>query len=167
MYAALPPPVLPPPLRRPGFPMPAYRYVPGLLPHPFKDPAGHGHVGPSDAVERWIHGQDLFDHRYYWEAHEIWEGLWKSLPRASPRWYLVRGMIQASASVLKRHMDHIGPSLRLWKNAQHSIGLAGGEAWDLDLPRVVHAVESYHGGGDWPLLAPAPSPAGHSPTPPS
>ncbi len=65
---------------------PPYTYVPGQAPHPIRDPAGHMHgVEPEPAelhVEDWwncteyLWGIDLFNHGYYWEAHEVWEGLW-------------------------------------------------------------------------------------------
>ena len=157
MYVTIPSPKPCLPLRCPGFPLPPYRYVPGLQPHPLKHPEGHRHEGPPSHLGMdpcWRHGQDLFDHRFYWEAHEVWERLWKSLPRSSAKWFLVRGMIQASASVLKRHMDHIGPSVRLWNSAQISIAQADGEVWGLDMPRSLLSITRYHGGGDWPVLAP-------------
>ena len=72
----IPPPDHPLPRRRPELPLPAYRYVPGLHPHPFRDADGHrhrhGHDWPAplwtpegdwriDAP--WLHGLDLFDQR--------------------------------------------------------------------------------------------------------
>nr|WP_245472409.1 DUF309 domain-containing protein [Rhizobium jaguaris] len=62
---------------------PDYAYLPGRQPHPVRDPAGHSyHVGPLPLAEiapsdsdSFAWGQDLFNHSYYWEAHEAWEGV--------------------------------------------------------------------------------------------
>src|SRR2546426_12089964 len=78
-------------------PFPAYRYVPGLHPHPQRDPAGHSYQ-PKPALNRhapwsiadwrtlddWLYGVDLFNHFYFWEAHEAWEGLWAAVERETP-----------------------------------------------------------------------------------
>src|SRR5712692_9058451 len=75
---------------------PAYRYVPGLHPHPHRDPAGHSYE-PHPTLNRhapwrveewrtrddWLYGVDLFNFHYFWEAHEEWEGLWAAVERAS------------------------------------------------------------------------------------
>ena len=53
---------------------------------------------------------DLFDHRYLWEAHEVWEAVWKDTPKGPEREHL-QGLIQAAAYLLKRHMGHSAPRL--------------------------------------------------------
>lgn len=88
---------------------PDYAYLPGRQPHPVRDPAGHSYrIGPlplateasldSDAFA-W--GQDLFNHGYYWEAHEAWEGLWQVAERGSAVRMLLKGLILVSAAGVK------------------------------------------------------------------
>jgi hypothetical protein len=58
--------------------LPPYAYLPGKNPHPVRDPTGHSyHVEPipvaADASlgsDAFLWGLDLFNHGYYWEAHE-------------------------------------------------------------------------------------------------
>ena len=102
-------------------PFPAYRFVPGLHPHPVRDPAGHsyeaapsvGRHGPWSAddwraLDDWLYGVDLFNHFYFWEAHEAWEGLWAACePGAAPR-LLLQGLIQIAAALLKTHAGAMG-----------------------------------------------------------
>ena len=101
-------------------PFPAYRYVPGLHPHPQRDPAGHSYQPrptlarhapwrPQDwqALEDWLYGVDLFNHFFFWEAHEAWEGLWAVAPRATPPSLVLQGLIQIAAALLKTHMQVI------------------------------------------------------------
>ena len=44
---------------------------------------------------------DLFNHRYYWEAHEAWEDLWKTAPQSSALARFLRGLIQLAAMHIK------------------------------------------------------------------
>jgi hypothetical protein len=71
---------------------PPYAYLPGRQPHPVRDPAGHSyHVEPMPVAAEaslgsdvFLWGLDLFNHGYYWEAHEAWEGLWQVVDRGGP-----------------------------------------------------------------------------------
>ncbi len=97
--------------------LPGYRYVPGLHPHPTRDPRGHSYT-PVPALNRhapwkpedwrtlddWLYGIDLFNRFYFWEAHEVWEGLWAAVERESAPSLLLQGLIQIAAALLKAHM---------------------------------------------------------------
>lgn len=105
------------PPRLTGRAFPAYRYVPGLHPHPVVNPEGHSHHAPPperwdgslpwEQDEAWLHGLDLFNHRYWWEAHEHLEGLWHQVRRSQPlTGHGVQGLIQVAVCLLKRHMGN-------------------------------------------------------------
>lgn len=96
----------------PEFSLPAYRYVPGCHPHPNRDPAGHsfGHPAPRipaldpSAWERerqYLLGVDLFNRRYFWEAHEAWESVWRACSPDSTEGRFLQGLILVSAAFLK------------------------------------------------------------------
>ena len=98
--------------------LPAYRYVPGLHPHPVRDPGGHSNPrvprpnrhapwSPQDwrHLEDWLYGVDLFNWFYFWEAHEAWEGLWATTARGTAPAHLLQGLIQIAAALLKTHME--------------------------------------------------------------
>ena len=88
---------------------PPYAYLPGKKPHPVRDPTGHSyHVEPipvaaeaSLGSETFLWGLDLFNHGYYWEAHEAWEGLWQGADRDGPLRMLFKGLILLSAAGIK------------------------------------------------------------------
>ena len=88
---------------------PPYAYLPGEKPHPVRDPTGHSyHVEPIPVVaeallgsETFLWGLDLFNHGYYWEAHEAWEGLWQGADRDGPLRMLFKGLILLSAAGIK------------------------------------------------------------------
>jgi hypothetical protein len=81
--------------------LPPYAYLPGKSPHPVRDPTGHSyHVEPilvavaaSLSLDAFLWGLDLFNHGYYWEAHEAWEGLWQVADRDGPLRMLFKGLI--------------------------------------------------------------------------
>ena len=97
----------------PSAELPSYTYVPGgSVPHPVRDPRGHSHgrkrKPPKPLVpELWTDNRtyllaiDLFNHGYYWEAHEEWERLWRvSGPDTTVSRFL-KGLIKISAAGVK------------------------------------------------------------------
>ena len=96
----------------PNAPLPPYAFVPGRTPHPMSDPSGHMHGQPPDRPpapdpSRWqesrayLRGVDLFNHGYYWEAHEAWEGLWHACGRTGLTADFLRGLIKLAAAGVK------------------------------------------------------------------
>ncbi|MBU1304634.1 MAG: DUF309 domain-containing protein [Alphaproteobacteria bacterium] len=89
---------------------PAYAYLPGNhQPHPVRDPTGHSY-GPetlplehepylNDTALKW--GIDLFNHGYYWEAHEAWEPLWLAAKGNAADRALFKGLIMLAATGVK------------------------------------------------------------------
>jgi hypothetical protein len=93
-------------------PLPPYTYVPGRTPHPVSDPAGHSFgrvpepVSPFDPADwqtchPYLYGIDLFNHGYYWEAHEAWESLWHAAGRTGPVADFLKGLIKLAAAGVK------------------------------------------------------------------
>lgn len=97
----------------PELPLPPYSYVPGgQFPHPLSDPAGHSfglareHVSapnPDDWREcrPFLLGVDLFNHGFYWEAHEAWESLWHPAGRRGLLADFLKGLIKLAAAGVK------------------------------------------------------------------
>ena len=89
--------------------LPPYAYLPGQNPHPVRHPAGHSyHVEPirvaaevSLSSDAFVWGLDPFNHGYYWEAHEVWEDLWRVADRDGPLRMLFKGLILLSAAGVK------------------------------------------------------------------
>jgi hypothetical protein len=92
---------------------PPYTYVPGRSPHPVSNPAGHmfGHELPKPppldptnwrASETYLYGIDLFNHGFYWEAHETWESLWHAAGRRGVIADFLKGLIKLAAAGVKQ-----------------------------------------------------------------
>jgi hypothetical protein len=98
--------------------MPPYSYVPGgPWPHPISSPQGHsfGQVASREAAEkegqavrspRLLRGIALFNAGYYWEAHEVWEGLWHGYGRRGTDADVVKALIKLAAAGVKVREGH-------------------------------------------------------------
>ncbi len=93
-------------------PLPPYSYVPGHAPHPVSDPRGHMHgqphtpAPPLDASHwqesaSYLYGIDLFNHGFYWEAHEAWESLWHAAGRCGVVASWLKALIKLAAAAVK------------------------------------------------------------------
>lgn len=112
--ASLPPcsPAQPPPRYLSDEPFPLYAFVPGAFPHPTRHPDGHSYGQPEPEVRKpepdawrrcrpYLRGIDLFNHGYYWEAHEAWEALWQACGRKGVTAMFFKGLIKLAAAGVK------------------------------------------------------------------
>jgi hypothetical protein len=139
--------------------LPAYRYVPGLHPHPVRDPRGHSYqpvprlnrhapwrVDEWRTLDDWLYGVDLFNRFYFWEAHEAWEGLWAAVGRDTAPGLLLQGLIQIAAALLKTHIGVFLGARTLSAEALDKLGRAAvleSVLLGLDLPHTAAAFASY------------------------
>jgi uncharacterized protein len=94
-------------------PFPPYSYVPGSgTPHPVSNAQGHMYgvreelQSPLDpakwqASETYLYAIDLFNHGYYWEAHEAWEALWHAAGHRGQVADFLKGLIKLAAAGVK------------------------------------------------------------------
>lgn len=137
--------------------LPPYSYVPGAgLPHPTGDERGHsfGQNEPpalplSDTNwrenETWLFAIDLFNHGYWWEAHEAWESLWHACGRSGPLADLLKGLIKLAAAGVKSRegrprgvKQHAARSAELLKAAERELGE---QPFGLALSEIISAAE--------------------------
>ncbi len=101
-----------PPRLAPDRPLPPYAYLPGRTPHPTRDAEGHSYGVKHDVPEPpeprawracgdYLYGIDLFNHRFYWEAHEAWEGLWVASGRRGLTATYLQALINLAAAGFK------------------------------------------------------------------
>jgi hypothetical protein len=108
-------------------PFPPYRFLPGRHPHPTAHSDGHSYHPPDDppaAVkykhpdqwresEDYLYGCDLYNHGYWWEAHEAWEGLWQLTDKGGSQGQFLQGLIQVAACHLQLQQRHLRGVTRL------------------------------------------------------
>ncbi|MCB1213920.1 MAG: DUF309 domain-containing protein [Deltaproteobacteria bacterium] len=92
--------------------LPPYRYLPTRDPHPGIHPEGHSYgkveekltyIDPQDwkKNQAYLYGLDLFNHGYFWEAHEAWEAVWLTTKKFDAYGQYLQSLIQFSAALLK------------------------------------------------------------------
>lgn len=93
-------------------PFPSYRFVPGRTPHPRRNPNGHSYGLPEPKPTRfcpdqwhtsedYLYGVDLYNFAYWWECHEVFEGLWHAAGHKSKQGNFFQALIQFTAANLK------------------------------------------------------------------
>jgi hypothetical protein len=135
--------------------LPPYSYVTGRFPHPTRDPAGHSFGAvpvpcPVPDPDRWrgsrhyLYGLDLFNHGYYWEAHEVWEAAWHACGRAGTAGNFIKGLIKLAAAGVKAREGRPEGVRRHAQRAaelfgQVSSGLPTGQTryFGLSIPRLI------------------------------
>jgi hypothetical protein len=106
-------------------PFPAYAYVPGQRPHPHRDPKGHSYGDPESmpapvAPEDWHHSADyryavdLYNFGYWWECHEVFEGLWKAVGSKTEGGSFFQALVDLAAGNLKHRMQNTASAIKLW-----------------------------------------------------
>jgi hypothetical protein len=104
--------------------------------------------------EAWLHGVDLWNAGFLWEAHEAWETIWR-IPYDAEQAEFLRGMIQCAAAGLKLAIGNGSSATNLARASLDRIGriepLATGRFMGLDLRTFVlgfHAFVDARGPAD-------------------
>jgi hypothetical protein len=138
--------------------LPPYRYLPGRAPHPTRDPLGHSfgrHAHPQidfdparwSECEQYLYGIDLFNLRYWWEAHEALEAVWIAAGRTTMTGLFVQGLIQIAAAMLKTELGHASGAARLADEGLDKLALGGVRCLGIDVAALAAAVRSVLGTG--------------------
>ncbi len=112
-------------------PFPRYRFLPGRNPHPTSNPLGHSFRPPGQpeapvhfhpphewlSSPDYLFGCDLYNHAYWWEAHEAWAGLWQLTEKQEVQGRFLQGLIQVSACHLKIHLSQAAGVRRLHESS--------------------------------------------------
>jgi len=145
-------------------PLPPYTHIPGVTPHPIRDPAGHAYVAPkslhdilehksTDTALTWesvsLHPEfqwavKLFNAGYYWEAHEAWESLWHIAGRTGGLADFLKGLIKLAAAgvKLREHnlagvQRHAGRARELFQEVATALASSGERFQTLSLEELI------------------------------
>lgn len=137
----------------PDEPLPAYSYVPGFFPHPHASSTGSKYEAielPCETAWResrvYLHAIDLFNHGYYWEAHEAWETLWIAAGRRGTTADWFKGLIKLAAGAVKLRegnaagtQRHARRALELFTSLETAASRSSGLCWGLALHELQQA----------------------------
>lgn len=105
------------------FNLPKERYIPGVTSRPVTPPLSDENISAQNLsivspYENlfFLYGVDLFNHHFFWEAHEAWEEIWHLEEERELR-DLLQGMIQLSGGFLKIIQENHRGARTLWGKA--------------------------------------------------
>jgi hypothetical protein len=138
----------------PDSPLPAFPYLPGK-----NHPDAKFQPAPSIASDDWrndqayLHGIDLFNHQFYWEAHEAWEHRWLPLADDDLLRTHLQGLIQASAALLKIRLLEPTPARSIWKRGRTRllkvVASCSEETYlGIEIPALVQSIDTIIDTGD-------------------
>ncbi len=130
-------------------PLPARPHVPGSG----SEPDRAALQGAKADAQAFRYGVDLFNHGFFWEAHEVWEAVWRAAPPNSGRRQGVRALIQMANALLKRDMKKPNACRRLADEAARLTLDADLSGEGLDIRSLaVRFVAAVHGTGEFPPI---------------
>lgn len=126
---------------------PEQPYVPGQTPRPADAPGQTTWDGRASSLGecadyRW--GIDLYNHGYYWEAHEAWEQLWRCT-EPSPVRELLQGLIQCAGAALKAAMGQPASCRRLIAKALAHLDQVPDRCGGIEVRAFAARMASYDG----------------------
>ena len=121
--------------------------------------------GSAPAHECWDHrvewgtdpaamfAADLFDHRYFWEAHEAWEAMWHECPKPSVDRDVLQSLIQTAAALLQFHLGaHRSAALLLDRARKRMERINLSHHQGIDIDGLFQDTEEFFLDGSYPLL---------------
>jgi hypothetical protein len=125
----------------PALDLPRWAYLPGKTPAPDRAPLEHAKALVPKAYENGVDPRDpafryglaLHDAGLFWEAHEVWEAVWKAAPKNGCDRLLLRGLIQRANAHLKLRMGRPAAALRLLDEAAGELAEAARRRGAVDL----------------------------------
>lgn len=85
----------------------------------------------SDYEPRYLGGIVCFNEHDFFEAHEVWEGLWLNM--AGPERRFVQGLIQAAVALYHFGNGNLRGAVKLFQSARAYMNQFGGHFWGLDI----------------------------------
>lgn len=111
-------------MRYTDFQLPTVAYVPGKTLRPTEEPLEKEGVQPQPLSNKepfenefFLYGIDLFNHHFFWEAHEAWETIWHLEDDPILR-NLIQGLIQVSGGYVKIFQKNDTGARTLWGKAE-------------------------------------------------
>ena len=140
-----------------NFSLPSRKYIPGEGPHPRKNPENF-HIPPLPSCvlksekddwrkcARYLYAIELFNLGYWWEAHEVLEGLWMQAGRKTQLALFIQGIIQIAAALLKYSQGNMKGALLLSDRGLEKIRRRKGVYLGIDADEFADRVENYFSG---------------------
>ena len=135
-------------------PFPSYRFLPGKNSHPRRDPLGHSYGQPEpkplafppeewERSEDYLYGIDLYNFAYWWECHEIFEGLWHAAGHDTEQGNFFQALIQIAAANLKYFLGNPAAAHNLFHSGVIRLQHVPPSYMGIDVPRLTEALQAH------------------------
>ena len=135
-------------------PFPFYRFVPGRTPHPRRNPSGHSYGLPEltptpfsadqwHTSEDYLYGIDLYNFAYWWECHEVFEGLWHAVGHNSEQGNFFQALIQLAAANLKDFLGNRAAAHNLVRSGILRLQNVPPSYMGIDVSRLTEALQAH------------------------
>lgn len=132
--------------------LPGYRHLPFHNAHPFLDKEGHSFgekLLPPDSFttddwqrcEAYLYSIDLFNHGFWWEAHERLKLVSIGAGRESKTGQFVQGLVQIAAALLKHFMGEQEGAAILAESGAGNLQRVQGTFLGIDVATLVVQVQ--------------------------
>jgi hypothetical protein len=93
-----------------------------------------------------LYGIDLFNHGFWWEAHEALEAVWVAAGRRTETGLFIQGLIQIAVAHLKWFQGFHGPATRMASAGLDKMRRINGIYLGVEVGSFRSSVESYFSG---------------------
>lgn len=133
---------------------PSYRFLPGKNPHPCRDPRGHSYGKPEHKPstfrpeewhesEEYLYGIDLYNYAYWWECHEVFEGLWHAVGHDTEQGNFFQALIQLAAANLKHVLGNPAVAHNLYRSGIIRLQKVPPSYMGIDVARLIEAFQGH------------------------
>lgn len=96
--------------------------------------------------DEYLFGIDLFNHGFWFEAHEIWEAVWLAQNKDSETRVFMQGLIQLSAALFKKKSGKYESAERLAAKGIYKLNKLVGIKFGIDISELSNTtIEFIHG----------------------
>lgn len=119
-------------MSEPQLALPRWAYLPGVRPEPDREPLERAKALVPPAFRDGVpaehpafrYGLALHDAGFFWEAHEVWEAVWKAAPKNGCDRLVLRALVQLANAGLKLRMERPRAAERLLTEARAELAEA-------------------------------------------
>jgi hypothetical protein len=93
--------------------------------------------------EDYLYGIDLYNFAYWWECHEIFEGLWHAVGRTSEQGNFFQSLVQLTAANLKFFLGNSAAARNLLRSGIMRLQKAPPSYQGIDVLRLTETLQAH------------------------
>ena len=94
-------------------------------------------------MDDYLYAIDLYNYAYWWECHEVLEGLWRAAGQTTEQGMFFRALIQLAAANLKRFVGQLHATDRLLRRGLVRLERVSGHYMGIDVVNLRNQLEEF------------------------